>query len=306
MATLVPVQDLNVIGIGEVLWDHVGDQRHLGGAPFNFTWFAQQLGAKSGLITRVGEDAEGREVLERMRSMGMYVSGLQHDPLRPTGKVNALTTADGSVSYDIQKESAWDFIEYNTEASGLVRRADVFLFGTLAQRAPVAQETIQTALKALLPNTLCVLDLNLRPPFITKEVIVESMKAADLVKINGDELLELTSILELPEEQDAAVESLMTKYDIATLVVTRGAEGATAYTLSEKEVVAGHKTTVADTIGCGDAFTAGFTMFLAAGAALNEALAMANLAGAYTSTHAGGTPSFTPQLLLDFATTLHA
>src|SRR5690606_32417336 len=114
----------NVIGIGEVLWDHVGDQRHLGGAPFNFTWFAQQLGAKSGLITRVGKDEPGDEVLARMKGMGMHFSGLQYDDLRPTGRVNAVPSGGDGVTYEFQNECAWDFIEYTTEASGLVRRAD--------------------------------------------------------------------------------------------------------------------------------------------------------------------------------------
>lgn len=300
MSTLVPVGDLKVVAIGEVLWDVIGEERHLGGAPFNFCYQSRAFGADAGMITRVGSDDLGEEILQRIADAGMPRALVQLDPEHPTGVVEVTVDKKGVPSYDIREDVAWDFIELPSHAREAIEAADIACFGTLAQRNAISRQSIQEALAAAKPNCLRVYDINLRQAYYSDEVIRESFALTDLLKMNEDELHVLQHMFGLPHDENESVAQLVARFDIATVVVTRGERGATAWSAGEMVTVPGVKVKVKDTVGSGDAFTAVFATQLAAGAALRDALEMANLAGAYVASQNGATPKIDAQILTQF------
>lgn len=290
MSTLVPVSGLKIAAIGEVLWDVYGQERYLGGAPFNFIYHCHALGADARIITRVGKDELGREIFWRAGNLGIPAELIQTDPVHPTGTVQVTLDSKGSPAFDICGNAAWDFIELPLETRAAIDRADVLCFGTLAQRSPVSRKSIMDAIAGANPAALCVMDLNLRQSFYSEEVIRASLAHTDVLKLNDDEFVVLQKMLGLSGDIEAAVQELITGHLVAHVVVTRGAQGARAWSLSECADVPGLTVPVKDTVGSGDAFTAVFAMQLAAGASLKEALEAANAAGAYVATQPGATP----------------
>jgi len=300
MSTLVPVRDLKVLSMGEVLWDVVDGRNLLGGAPFNFAASARALGAESAIISRVGNDDLGSEILARATQLGLPMHYIQRDPVRPTGTVPVTLDAAGAACYDILTEVAWDYLEFNDLDRRAVDEADVFCFGSLAQRSPIARSSMNAALAAVKPNCLVVMDLNLRAPHYTESVLSHSLQKTDVLKINEAELAALQQVYGFPTGDTEAVTALMHRFDIATVVLTRGAHGAEAWSAHAHEKIAGLTVPVKDTIGAGDAFTAVFALHMAAGSELKHALYSANMTGAYVSTQEGGTPTLSGEILHDF------
>ncbi len=300
MSTLVPVESLKVLAIGEVLWDVVGEKNHLGGAPFNFACHARALGAQAAIITRVGNDDLGIAILQRAAELGLPPSYIQRDTVRPTSTVPVTLDATGSACYEILNEVAWDYLEFNDLDRKAVDNADVLCFGSLGQRSPIGRSSINAALASVKPNCLVVMDLNLRAPHYDEHVISSSLQRTDMLKLNEAELAVLQSLYGLPAGDTQSVTALAQRFNIATVVVTRGVHGADAWSLDAHEHVDGIPIKVQDTIGSGDAFTAVFALDLAAGNTLAGALRAANVAGAYVATQPGGTPPISTQLLREF------
>jgi len=194
---------LNIVAIGEVLWDIIGTERHLGGAPFNFAAHCHHLGARSAIISRVGRDELGDEILTRARDLGVDAGLIQCDAEHPTGQVRVTLRADGQPEFDICTGAAYDYLAADPAAVARIRAADVVCFGTLAQRHRTAQRSIATLLEvaSLRQNftelsrcaqstaqALIVCDLNLRPPHYSIEVVRDSLSRCHLLKLNDDEL----------------------------------------------------------------------------------------------------------------------
>ncbi len=300
MPAAIPVQDQFVVSIGELLWDVAGNQRHIGGAPFNFAYHCKTLGAKAAIISRVSRDELGDDLVNRAAELRVDTRSIQTSTEYPTGVVHAETHEDGSVSYLFPDECAWDHIQFPTEARCLVDFATVVYFGTLAQRCPVSHATIMAAVSSGPANAICFLDVNLRPPCYSREILTPSLKAATIVKMNADELCEIRDMYNLVGDEDGAAQQLMEQFAIKTLLITRGADGATAWNSTTKTTVDAYDITVADTIGCGDAFCAAFIVNFAAGATLQAALEAANTVGAYVATQAGATPHYDEIILQQF------
>lgn len=294
MPVKVPVYDQFVVSIGEVLWDVARNQRHIGGAPFNFAYHCQTLGAKATLISSVSRDELGDDLIEQAASLNMNTRGIQRFSEYKTGVVTAEMHGDGSVSYIFPDECAWDHIQLTGEGRSIVDSASVIYFGTLAQRSSVSRSAIMEAIARAPAQTTCFLDINLRPPYYSRELLAESLKSAHIVKMNEHELVEVAKLLKLSDKQEPAVRQLMEQFDVFTVVVTRGADGAIAWDMETSASVTGYKVAVADLIGCGDAFAAAFTINLTAGASLQTALEAANVVGAHVATHSGATPSYDP------------
>ncbi len=292
MPTPVPISNQYVVSIGEILWDVAGNQRHIGGAPFNFAYHCRMLGAKSALISCVSFDELGTDLIDRARDLKVDMGGIQRCDQFPTGVVTSEADLDGSISYVIPTECAWDHIQFTDEGRGLIECASVIYFGTLAQRSPVSQSAILAALSSAPPTATCFLDLNLRPPCYTREILTSSLQIAHIVKMNEHELSEISEMYNLDQSDDIAAQQLMEKFGIATVVVTRGPDGATAWDRQTSASVCGRDVPVADMVGCGDAFGAAFTVNLIAGASLQQALEAANIVGAYVATQVGATPVY--------------
>jgi len=236
---------------GEVLFDHFPDgSRVPGGAPFNVAWHLQALGQAPRLISRIGDDPEGREIAQLMRDWGLRPDALQIDPIHPTGSVQ-ISIADGEPHYDIVADCAYDFIDPSLLAEQC--SAGILYHGSLALRNPVARAALQMA-KARHRGKIFI-DVNLRPPWWEPGTLLPLLHAADWIKLNEDELITL-----YPGHADleTAMQAFFEQFALETLFVTRGAQGALVYDRQHRfiSVKPPESTRVVDTVGAGDAFAA--------------------------------------------------
>jgi fructokinase len=315
-----------VLGIGELLWDLLPEGARLGGvpidgsssigslggAPANFAVMAGRLGNHAAILSRVGRDDLGREALVRLEAMPVDQSSLQIDPVHETGRVTVKLEA-GQPSYSIHHPAAWDFLELTDTWVQLAERADAVCFGSLAQRSQESRQTIQTLVAQTRAACVRVLDVNLRAPFYSCEVLVESLELASVVKMNDAELPQLLALVGLPVEgerpQDLSLrqgaERLLGEFPTLELVaVTRGSRGSLLVRRDAWHEHPGFAAVVADTIGAGDAFTVALTHGLLQGAdlaALNEA---GNRCGAWVAAQSGAMPCLPETLLKEIAVAL--
>lgn len=280
-----------ILCYGEMLWDMLPSGPLPGGAPMNVAVHLHQQGLHARLISRVGDDAPGRELRAYLSGQGVDTDLVQTDPAQPTGTVQVRAESWQEVSYDIVAPVAWDFIEYTEELASAAAAADVLVFGSLASRSPVSFATLQR----LLPlSRLPVLDVNLRPPNYSRERLEWLLPRARAVKLNHHELREITDWYAPGLEAEAAMRFLQGRFGWQLLVVTRGENGAAALT-AEGQLVEqpGFPVVVQDTIGSGDAFLATLLRHWLEGNSVAEALRRACAVGALVATHRGATPPIT-------------
>ena len=287
-----------ILCVGEILWDALPDGLFLGGAPFNVACHLRALGEEVAFVSRVGDDLLGEEALRRLRARGLDDGLMQVDDRLPTGFVRVALDAPDDPDYEIVEPAAWDAIA-QTEA--LQRRADqaaALVFGSLAQRAEPARTTIQALCRT---DATGVFDINLRPPYIDRSVIEQSLRAADVVKLNHEELDRLRTWFDLPADPEAAMDALGERFDCTTVCVTWGGDGARLWSEGRTWRHPGHDATIADTVGAGDAFLAALLSGLLHGRDGAALLDLANRLGAYVASHAGATPDYTVDDLADIA-----
>jgi len=273
-----------VVCVGELVWDVFGDRRVMGGAPMNAACHLSRLGVPVTAVSRVGEDDLGRESLDVLAGRGLDTAGVQRDPEYPTGRVNVRLGPDNEPSYEIIAPAAWDFIDRD-EALALAGGDFVLVFGTLGQRHPCGREAVR-ALMAV--SRLNCYDVNLRPPFTSREVVLESLPAADIVKVNHGELAEIASWCGYRRlEPREAAAALRRRFSIIALVVTQGADGAWVSTAEGVFADPGRTVKVVDTVGAGDAFFAAFLAGRLDGASWPACLGAANDLGAEVAGRAG-------------------
>ena len=275
-----------VVGLGEILWDCFGEVRRAGGAPANVAFHAAQLGAQGVACSRVGQDALGDELLDYLTRHGLPSERIQRDPDRPTGTVTVHPDAGAGPSYTIHADVAWDFLEATQDWLELCAAASAICFGTLAQRSPRSREAICACLDAA-RDALLVYDVNLRPPFVEKAWIEESLRRCHVAKLNDDERRTLAPMLGLPAGPEAFLEALTVRYGLQGACITRGAEGALAMVGGETADTPGVEIAAADTVGAGDAFAAAFTLGMLWKWPLRPTLALADGAGALVASRPG-------------------
>jgi fructokinase len=262
---------IEIVGVGEVLWDLLPQGRQLGGAPFNFVFHAHQLGHASAMVSRVGADDLGREIQEAVQRLGLSDAYLQSDPLHPTGTVTVAVDEGGQPTFTITPDVAYDHLAWDAPVEALFGRAQAVCFGTLAQRHPEARAAIRQALRTA-RHALVVYDVNLRQHFYSREVIEESLAASRWVKLNEDELALLHTLLDLSGTTQAALlADLRRRYRLELAALTRGGRGCLVQTDDEEVAVPGLPVQVIDTIGAGDAFTAGLLVHVLEGRPVAEA-----------------------------------
>lgn len=285
-----------VVGLGELIWDMFPEGRRLGGAPSNFAYGSRLLGAEAAVASRVGRDALGREASERLESAGLSTLYLQRDDAHPTGTVGVRVGHGGEPHFNVNENSAWDYLEWTPDWERLAARAGVVCFGTLGQRRPEARETIRRFLEATRPGALRLFDVNLRHSFFTPDMLARSLRLATVVKLNADELSSAASMLSLRASgEPQTARALLERFDLDLVAVTRGAAGSLLVSREETDEHPGHQAEhVADTIGCGDAFAAALTHCLRRGAPLSLCNEIANRVGAWLATHTGATPEADP------------
>ncbi|MFW6268049.1 MAG: carbohydrate kinase family protein [Marinilabiliaceae bacterium] len=288
------MRNMIVIGIGEILWDLLPGGKQLGGAPANFAWHAQQLGARGFVISAVGGDQYGREILDliRQRKLGNGISVSE----KPTGVVE-VKLENGIPDYIIHEDVAWDNIELNQEAVDALVRADALCFGSLAQRSRFSHETISRAIDMTPECCLKIFDINLRQHFYNKDLIQKSLQKADVFKLNNEELLEIKDFFQLRGNDEAVCRKILKAYELKMVVLTGGDQGSMLLTSSEISELKTPKTDVADTIGAGDAFTAAVTMGILHDLPLKEIHEKAVKVSAFVCTRSGAMPVLPPGII---------
>ncbi len=280
-----------VVGLGEVLWDILPDRTCLGGAPSNFAYVTTLMGDQGIVASRVGEDSRGLEALQRLEALGLNIDHVQTDRVHPTGIVNVELDAKGQARYEIAKPAAWDFLEWTAEWQNLAATADAVCFGSLAQRSDVSQATIRHFLAGAL-SAVKIFDVNLRQSYYSKEILAESMRVANIVKLNDEELPKIMTMAGLPcKDELSSAQRLASAYDLQLVCITRGGRGSLLVRNGAFHEHPGFRVRVADTVGSGDAFTAGLVHEYLHGASLELMNEVANLVGAWVASEVGAMPT---------------
>lgn len=286
-----------VVGMGEVLWDMLPEGKKIGGAPANFAYHVSQFGLPSCVVSAVGEDALGKEILDNFTSKGLncHIATVPY----ATGTVQVSIDQAGVPQYEIKENVAWDNIPYTPALEALARRTKAVCFGSLAQRSVVSRNTIGSFLDAMPENdeTLVVFDVNLRQGFYNKEILCNSMKRCNILKINDEELIQVSRMFGYPgiDLQDKCW-ILLGKYNLKMLILTCGISGSYVFTPGNISFLPTPKVEVADTVGAGDSFTAAFISSILKGKSVAEAHALAVQTSAYVCTQKGAMPVLPPQL----------
>jgi fructokinase len=280
-----------ILAVGEVLWDLLPSGKQLGGAPANFTYHCRSLGADARLVTRVGNDDLGREVLERFRLLGLPTGPVQVDPASPTGTVTVELAADGQPRYTIRDDVAWDRIAADEPTLASAAGADAVCFGSLAQRSEPARSAIRSMVSAARPDAIRLFDVNLRPPFVDRSVIEASLTLANALKLNDQELPELAAMFGLPSGERESMAGLAGRFGLSLVALTRGAGGGLLLADGDWSDHPGRPVEVADTIGAGDSFAAALVVGRLAGRPLDEINRHANEVAAFVCSRPGGTPA---------------
>jgi fructokinase len=300
---------------GEILWDCLPSGRHAGGAPFNVAAHIAQLGVSVSLLSAVGQDALGDEILEVAKGKGVNIEYIDRARIGlPTGTVLATVDALGNATYKLVQPVAWDEIIVSAEAVAAVAKAGAFIFGSLASRSPYNLEQLDRLLGVTGP--LKFFDVNLRPPFADPKRIVELAARADVLKLNHDEVGQIASWLRTgeatpnPPENAEAVAKACAALSAATnaprICVTMGAAGAALWDRGQLATALAPKVVVKDTVGAGDAFMAGLIVGLTRGADTQTVLETACRLGAIVASHDGATPLLPKELIREFRTNLKA
>src|SRR3981189_3272781 len=287
----------NVIGVGEVLWDLLLTGPQLGGAPANFAYHAHALGARAQVITRVGNDDYGREIIRRFHEMGLPETGVQVDETAPTGTAKVTLSGDGLAHFTIQENVAWDLMAATDEAVAVARRADAICFRSLAQRCESSRNTIQHLVAATPPDALRVFDINLRQQFYSRDLIEESLQLANVLKLNDDELPTLAAMFHLTGSAEDQIGQPAKIFRLLLFALTRGPNGSLLYQKDNdnNEVrwsdCPSRPVKVVHTVGAGDSFTAAMVLALLRKMDLDEINTIANEVARYVCSQPGATPA---------------
>ncbi|MFR9650307.1 MAG: carbohydrate kinase [Rikenellaceae bacterium] len=285
-----------IVGIGEALWDMLPEGRKIGGAPANFAYHISQFGYNSKVVSAVGDDELGHELLSKFDENG--VEYVVDKVSYPTGTVDVELDSDGVPIYDIREGVAWDNIPFTPELEELAKNTQVVCFGSLAQRSEVTRKTIHSFVDAM-PNekgNYKIFDINLRQGFYTKETLCGSMERCNILKINDEELVAISRLFGYPgiDLQDKCW-ILLAKYNLEILILTCGVNGSYIFTPGTVSFVATPKVRVADTVGAGDSFTATFISSLLKGDDIRTAHARAVKVSAYVCTQRGAMPKISAE-----------
>lgn len=283
---------------GEVLWDVFPTYKKIGGAPLNVAVRLQSLGNDVSMISKVGEDKDGENIIEFLKEKDVDFQYIQKDTNYKTGSVSVLLDETGSASYTIDFPRAWDYIDCINEIKANVQKSDAFIYGSLAAR----NEHTKTSLFELLKvASFKVFDVNLRAPHYTKELLKELMLEADFIKFNDEEILEIANYLGsecIGIEENMKFVAAITHTD--TICVTRGGDGAVLLTNNQFYDHKGYRVNVVNTVGAGDSFLASLIHCLLKGDNPNTAIDFACVVGALVTQSEGANPKLSKEDISSF------
>ena len=285
----------SIIGLGEVLWDMLPEGRKIGGAPANFAWHMAQFGYDARAVSAVGKDPDGEEILRNFTERGLQADLARVD--YPTGRVEVTLDKEGIPQYQILTDVAWDHIPYTEELREMARSARCICFGSLAQRSEESRHTITAFLDDAPRESLRIFDINLRQQFYDREVVTESLRRCNVLKINDEEALIVARMLGIDSEDIREIaERLRCNYGLRATILTCGSRGSHVFHDGGRSDLATPKVEVADTVGAGDSFTAGFCAAWLHGCDVATAHARGVAVSAYVCTCEGATPRLPEEL----------
>ncbi|MFV8344029.1 carbohydrate kinase family protein [Flavobacterium sp. XS2P39] len=289
---------LQAVSFGEVLWDLFPTHKKIGGAPLNVALRMNALGVATTIISRVGADADGDEILSFMNDQNVSLDSIQVGEDYKTGVVNVMINEKGNASYDIMYPSSWDKIILTKEMDQKVSESDAFIFGSLVCRDEISRSTLYALLDKAKYK---ILDANLRSPYYTAEVLIELMAKADFIKLNDEELYEISQLLGSSYNSfEQNIKFIAEKTNTKHVCVTKGAFGAVLYYNDKFYYNSGYFVKVVDTVGAGDSFLASLTVRLLRGKLPQKALNYACAVGALVAGHEGANPKISEKEIKKF------
>ncbi|MDR1880139.1 MAG: carbohydrate kinase [Tannerellaceae bacterium] len=280
-----------VVGIGEALWDVLPEGKKIGGAPANFAYHISQFGYDGVVVSAIGDDRLGDEILENFNAKGLRYH-LEKAPY-PTGVVQVTVDNTGVPSYNMKENVAWDHIPFTPELEKLAKQVKAVCFGSLAQRNVVSRDTINRFLDAIPDGEgrYRIFDINLRQGFYNRDILQNALNKCNILKINDEELVAVSRLFGFPgiDLQDKCW-LLLAKYNLKMLILTCGINGSYLFTAGHVSFVETPKVTVADTVGAGDSFTAAFIAAILDGKSIAEAHTLAVDVSAFVCTQHGAMP----------------
>lgn len=281
---------MKIVAFGELLWDLLPSRKLLGGAPANFIFRINSFGDEGTLLSRIGNDKAGREARKELLRLGVSDENVQTDYEFPTGSVKVKIDNSGNADFNIITDVAYDHIEINSEMMEAFSEADCICFGTLVQRYGISKNTLRELINES-PDAVKFLDVNLRKKCYTATTVEDSLKMANILKTDDEELLTMKKLLGLrcKSLKNLAKETLE-KYNLDILLCTLGQNGAFSLTKEGSFFYdAGYQIKLVDTVGSGDAFSAGFVHYYMNGFPIDQALKFGNAAGAMVAATTGAT-----------------
>ena len=284
-----------IVGMGEALWDCLPEGRKFGGAPANFAYHVSQFGWHSIVISAVGEDALGDEIMDIVNNVKLdnRIARVAY----PTGTVQVTISGEGIPAYEICENVAWDNIPWSDELEEIAKQTKAVCFGSLAQRSKVSRDTIMRFIDAMPADTERIYDINLRQHFYSLEVIEASLSRATILKLNEEEIEVVSALLHLNGSAEERCRQIIARYpSLRMVILTCGAIGSNVYTATETSYQDTPKVKVADTVGAGDSFTATFVAQILKGKTIQQAHKTAVQVSAFVCTQNGAMPVIPEEL----------
>lgn len=289
-----------LVGLGEILWDMLPGGKQLGGAPANFAYHAQALGDKGVVVSCIGDDELGREILSLLDGLGLDSRYIAVDRDHPTGTVTVELDKAGKPNFTIHENVAWDSIPSDARLFELAAGTDAVCFGSLCQRSPISRDTVRQFLQATKPNCIRVFDINIRQSYYSKDIVQDMLELSNVLKLNDDELPIVAELLGVKGSESEIFAKLVQDYNLQLIALTKGANGSYLYTPAKDSACEGiAPTKIADTVGAGDAFTAATALGLLKGNDLDQINEHANRVASFVCSQSGATPKLPDDLVLD-------
>jgi fructokinase len=284
------IKNNQILCIGEILWDNLPSGAKPGGAPMNVALHLNNIGQNVAIASKIGNDDRGQKLVDFLQSSGLNTDLIQVDENLPTSEVLVHLDQNNNATYEICEPVAWDNLTLTDSLVKKAKESGLIIYGTLASRNPESRNTILS----LLENEIVkLIDVNLRIPFHTREIVEMLLLKSDIVKLNDDELV---AIAMWHNKQELDEKSMVTwfarEYNSEMICVTKGEKGALLYTAGEFYEHPGFKVNAVDTVGAGDAFLAGLIATIFEGKSYSDALINACATGAFVATKAGATPKY--------------
>lgn len=265
-----------IIVIGEILIDRFPDYERIGGAPFNFAFHLKQMGWPVRFITRIGDDAPGQQIQQLLGQHGFDQKDVQIDRHHPTGRVDVSLDDQGIPQFDICRDVAYDHLNLSSLTTNDLNMAKMIYFGTLAQRTSQGYNQYQSCLRKKSAGSYGFCDINFRPPHVNESAVSASLKQADILKLNTEELDRIGVLCIGPDQPEALPSWLMESYSISLIALTDGSNGSRIITPEDEVSATPHcEVHIIDTVGAGDGYAAVLASGVLDGWPMKETLELA-------------------------------